>query len=166
MAVKDYEEVSIYPIDDEKRERLFALQSECAVVWSTRDGWPVGVMHRFVWQDEKLWVTCSGHRKRVSALRRNPKSCVIVSSEGTALGADQTVTAKTSATVHDDQATKDWFYPALARKMQPDNDKGRQLFEDMLDSPRRVVIELDPVKWITYDGVKLAAAVAASRAED
>ena len=166
MAIRDYEEVSLYPIDDEKREKMFALQTECAVVWTTRDGWPVGVLHRFVWRDGKIWVTCSGHRKRVPALRRNPKSCVIVSSEGTALGRDQTITAKTTATVHEDRAVMDWFYPALAEKMNPDNKERQDWFVEMLDSPRRVVIELEPVKWITYDGVKLAEAVQASQAEE
>jgi general stress protein 26 len=164
MAIRDYEEVSVYPIDDEKRERLLALQTECAVVWTTRDGWPVGVLHRFVWRDGSFWVTCSGHRKRVPALRRNGKSCIIVSSEGTPLGRDQTITAKTSARVFEDRATKDWFYPALAAKMNPDDPARAAWFRDMLDSPRRVIIQLEPVKWITYDGVKLAEAVRASQA--
>lgn len=162
-AIKDYEEVSVYPVDDEKREQLFALQTECAVCWSTKDGWPVGVMHRFVWRDGKIWVTCSGQRKRVPALRRDPKSCVIVSSEGTALGPDQTVTIKTRATVHEDRATKDWFYRALAEKLQPASKERQDWFVQMLDSPRRVVIELEPVKWITYDGKKLAEAVRQSQ---
>jgi len=42
------EEVSNYPVDPEKMEQLFALQTQCAICWSTSDGWPIGVMHRFV----------------------------------------------------------------------------------------------------------------------
>lgn len=97
MAIRDYEDVVGYAVDDEKRERLLALQTECSVTWTTKQGWPVSVMHRFAWHDGKIWVTCSGHRKRVSALRRDGRSCVILSSEGTALGPDQTVTIKTAA---------------------------------------------------------------------
>ncbi len=161
--MENYEEVSNFPIDDAKREKLFGLQTECAICWSTRDGWPVGVMHRFVWKDGKIWATCSGQRKRVSALRRNPKSCVIISAEGTALGGDQTVTLKTTAVVREDRETKDWFYAALAERMVPGSERGQHGFVQMLDSPRRVILELTPVKQISYDGTKLAAAVAASR---
>ncbi len=164
--MKNYEEVSTYPVDPEKREHLFAVQTECAVCWSTRDGWPVGVLHRFVWHDDKIWVTCSGQRKRVTALRARDKSCVIVSSEGTELGPDQTVTFKTTCRVHDDRETKDWFYPALAKKMNPNNPAGEELFQKMLDSPRRVILELTPVKEISYDGKKLAAAVQRDREAD
>jgi len=158
--IENYEEVAFYPIDDELREQIYETQTECAVVWSTKGGWPVGVMHRFVWKDGKFWVTCSGQRKRVPALRKRPQSCVIVSAEGTKHGPDRTTTAKTLATVHDDAETKAWFYPALAAKMMPGSTERQEWFVKMLDSGRRVVIELEPVKWITYDGHKLAAAVA------
>jgi len=154
-----FEEVSNYPIDPEKMKELFALQTECAICWSTSDGWPIGVIHRFVWRDEKIWATCSGQRKRVPALRRNPKSCVIVSSEGTKLGSDQTVTMKTTCRVHEDRETKDWFYPALAKRLTRTPDQAEFMVK-MFDTPRRVVLELTPVKFISYAGTTLAAAVA------
>jgi hypothetical protein len=160
---RDYHDVRDLAVDDEKRERLYEAQTECCVAWTTRDGWPVGVMHRFVWRDGRFWITCTAERKRASALRARPKSCVIVSSEGTWLGGDVTTTAKTLATIHDDRATKDWFYPALARRQRPGGDwateAARGEFLHRLDTPTRVVIELDPVAWITYDGAKLEAAL-------
>ena len=160
-AKTDYDDVSIYPLDQNKIERLLQLQTECAVLWSTSDGWPVGVMHRFVYQDNKFWVTCAGQRKRVPALRKRNKSAVIVSSEGTPLGRDQTMTVKCRATVHDDDpATKAWFYRALAMKLNNGDEQQAAVFEQFLDSPTRVIIELEPTKWITYDGVKLAAHIA------
>ena len=39
--IKDYEDVSLYPVSDQVRDEMFSLQSECSVVWSTKDGWPV-----------------------------------------------------------------------------------------------------------------------------
>ena len=96
----DYTDVSDVGITDEKRERLYKAQTECVVNWTNREGWPVGVMHRFVWHDEKFWVTCMGQRKRVPALSARPESSVVVSSEGTWLGGDVTTTAKTIAIVH------------------------------------------------------------------
>jgi general stress protein 26 len=161
--IKDYEDVAGYPVSDEVREEMFSLQTECAVVWSTKEGWPVGVMHRFVWHDAAVWVTCAAHRKRVPALRRDPRGCVIVSSEGTSLGPDKTVTMKTLATVHDDRDVKDWFYPALATKLTRGHPEATEGFRQMLDSPNRVVIELRPVKFISYDGALLQAAIARSR---
>ena len=163
--ITNYEDVAGYPLDDETVERLFAEQSECSVVWTTRDGWPVGVMHRFVWRDRRIWVTCADHRKRVSALRRDGRSCVIVSSEGTSLGRDKTITFKTVATVHESADVKLWFYPALSEKLNPGRPDRAAGFQAMLDSEGRVVIELEPVKTISYDGAKLHAAIAASRAQ-
>ena len=154
----DYRDVSDVGIDNEKRELLYEAQTECAVVWTNRDGWPVGVLHRFVWHDDQFWVTCAPQRARVAALRARPQSSVIVSSEGTWLGGDITTTAKTMATVHDDASVRAWFYPRLAERLRRD-ETARSEFLRRLDTPGRVVIELQPVDWITYDGVRLESAL-------
>lgn len=161
QAKTNYDDVSVYPLDQDKIDRLLQLQSECSVLWTTKDGWPVGVMHRFVYRDGKFWVTCARQRKRVPALKKRNKSAVIVSSEGTPLGRDQTLTVKCKATVHDDNpAVKGWFYHALAMKLNNGNEQAAAAFEQFLDTPTRVIIELEPTKWITYDGKKVAAHVA------
>jgi len=157
-AKDDYRDVSDVGVDLSKRTDLYEAQTECAVVWTNAEGWPVGVLHRFVWHDERFWVTCAPQRARVAALRARPQSSVIVSSEGTWLGADVTTTAKTLATVHDDEETRGWFYPALAARLRAD-ERDRPEFLRRLDTPGRVVIELEPVQWITYDGVRLESAL-------
>jgi len=154
------EEVSQYSLDEADRERLFALQRVCSVCWTTQDGWPVGVTHRYVWAREKIWVTTSAQRHRVSALRRRPKSCVIISGDGTELGADRTITLKTTCTVHDERETREWFYDVFAKALHPDNPGAQQGLRAMLDTPRRVVLALTPVKAISYDGTKLNEAIA------
>ncbi len=154
----DYSDVTGIGVDLHKRDELYEAQTECVVNWSTRDGWPVGVLHRFVWHDGKFWVTCAPQRKRVSALRARPQSSVVVTSEGTWLGGDITTTAKTLATVHDDPAIRTWFYPALARRLRKTADDQAE-FLRRLDTPGRVVIELDPVDWITYDGIRLESSL-------
>ena len=154
------EEVSEYTLDDADRDRLFALQRVCAVCWTTRDGWPVGVTHRYVWAKGRIWVTTSGQRHRVRALRDRPKSCVIVSGDGTELGPDKTITLKTTCTVHDDRDTLEWFFDAFAAALHPGNAEAQRALRAMLDTPRRVVLELEPVQAISYDGAKLAAAIA------
>ena len=150
----DYTDITGVGVDPAKREELYQAQTECVVNWSTREGWPVGVMHRFVWRSEKFWVTCAPQRKRVAALRARPQSSVVITSEGTWLGGDITTTAKTLATVHDDPAVREWFYAALAQRQRKEPEDQRE-FLRRLDTPGRVVIELEPVDWITYDGVRL-----------
>jgi len=156
--LEDFDDVSIYGIGPARRQALLARTEECAVVWSTRDGWPVGVQHLYIWRDERFWVTCTGARKRVPALRARPQSSVIVAFEG-----EQTLTAKTLATVHDHgSAHHDWFYAALAEQALPSQppairDAGAEAWIERLDTPDRVVIELVPQKWISFDGRKVKA---------
>jgi len=159
----DYTDVSDVGLDEHKRHLLYTAQTECCVLWTNRDGWPLGVMQRFVWHEGRFWVTCTAERKRVVALRARPQSAVVVSSEGTWLGGDITTTAKTMASVHTDASTKAWFYPALAERQRHEvgsgADQARAEFVRRLDTPTRVVIELAPVDWITYDGNRLEAAL-------
>ena len=157
-----YEELQRYGVDDAKRARLLVAQLECAVVWTTRDGWPVGVMHWFVWHADRFWVTAMMRRARVSALRQRRESCVIVSSAGTDVGPSTSVTAKTLATVHDGDDTRAWFAQALADKAYASNPPMRDQFERMLRETRRAVIELEPVQYISYDSVKMAGALGAA----
>lgn len=154
------EEVSQYPLDDDQRERLFALQRVCSVCWTTRDGWPVGVTHRYLWARDRIWVTTSRQRARVTALRDRPQSCVIISGDGTELGPDRTITLKTLCTVHDDRETLEWFFDEFSRAVVPDDEAQRAGLRHMLDTPRRVVLELEPVQAISYDGAKLSRAIA------
>lgn len=156
MGKKDnYTDVSDVGLSDEKRERLFTAQTECCVNWTNRHGWPVGVMHRFVWHDERFWVTCMGQRKRVPALAVRPESSVVVSSEGTWLGGDVTTTAKTLATIHEvseSDEIKEWFFPMLASRLRAGDPAAQAEFTRRNDTPGRVIIELVPQQWITYDG--------------
>jgi general stress protein 26 len=153
------EEVSGYALDDEQCEELFRIQRLCVVCWTTRDGYPVGVNHRYIWARGKVWATTSSQRHRVKALRQRPQSCVVISGDGTAMGPDRTLTLKTDCVVHDDRETLEWFFAEFARAMNPDDVAAQQGFIDMLDTPRRVVLELTPIKRISYDGMKLAQAI-------
>jgi len=156
--LEDYEDVSVYGIDQTRRETLLARQHECAVVWSTRDGWPVGVMHIYVWHEGRFWVTCTGERKRVPALRARPQSSIIVAFPG-----EQTLTAKTLATVHAPGSSHHgWFYRALAERVLPTQPAairaaGHEAWIARLETPTRVVIEFEPQKWISFDGRKVGA---------
>ena len=150
----NYELVSIYPLEAEDQEKLLLAQRECVFTWCTKDNWPMGVIMSCIWRKDRMWLTAGAHRHRISAVRRNPQVCVVVTSTGSKLGPGKTVTIKGRCIVHEDQETKKWFYPEFAQALYPDESAAAD-FEKMLDSPLRVVLEVVPEKFITYDGVKM-----------
>jgi len=164
MSSEEHETVSIYPFSDSEREELLSKARECVLNWTTRDGWAVGVVHAFVWHEGRAWVTCGAHRHRVSALRRDPRCSVVVSGVSAPDGPNGAITIKGRAVIHDDEETKAWFYPALARGpygrqggvLTPEAEAAAAEFEQRLDSPLRVIIEIIPEKWIMLDSDKMA----------
>ena len=163
--IQDYERVSIYGLDADAQTDLLERQRECVLNWSTRDGWPVGVIHSFLWSKGRFWLTVGAHRHRVAAIRRDPRVSVVVTSTGTDLGPGKTVTAKGRCVIHEDRETKDWFYPAFSAQLNP-NEKTAEAFQKRLDSPLRVILEVVPEKWITYDGAKMFADAQGRLAEE
>ena len=164
MSSTEHEVVSIYPFTDDQREELLTKARECVFNWSTRDGWPVGVVHAFVWRNGRGWITCGVHRHRVSAIRRDPRCSVVVSGVSAPDGPNGAITFKGRAIIHDDEETKKWFYPALARgsyggfggTLTAEEEEAATAFERRLDSPLRIVIEIVPEKWIMLDSDKMA----------
>jgi general stress protein 26 len=157
---ENYEDVTVYGLDDEVEQEMLQLQNECTFIWSNKEGWPVGVIMSYVFSDGKFWLTASSQRARISAVRRDPRVCIVVTSTGSKMARNKTVTYKGTCTVRDDQATKDWFYPALAAAIQPQSVEFQQQFAKFLDSPRRVILEVVPTQRIGYDGGKMGAATA------
>jgi general stress protein 26 len=151
---EDHEKVSIYQLDPKDRDRLLLEQKECVFNWCTREEWPMGVIMSYIWRKGRIWLTAGAHRHRISAVRRNPKTSIVITSTGTSMGRSKTVTIKGTCIIHNDQAIKDWFYPELAGALRPDPDEAKA-FEEMLNSPMRIVLEVKPEKWITYDGIKM-----------
>lgn len=153
----DHEIVSIYPFSDEEIDSLMNNSNECVLMWATKDGWPVGVIHAYVWHEGKIWITFAAHRHRTAAIRRDNRVSVCVSSGGYPEGSDASlprgaITFKGYGEIHDDDATKAWFYPALSKKLNPTNPAGEEFFNNLLDSPLRVVLSVTPVKKIMYNG--------------
>jgi general stress protein 26 len=151
----NHEVVSIYRLDDDVREQLLSLARECVFNWCTQDEHPMGVIMSCLWHDGRMWLTATAQRHRIAAVRRNPRVSVVITSTGTSMGPAKTVTIKGRCTVHEDRETKDWFYPAFATHLRPDDASAAKDFEQMLDSPLRVVLEVAPEKFISYDGSKM-----------
>jgi len=153
---EDHEIVSIYPFTDDEIDTLMDHAGECVLMWSTRDGWPVGVTHAFVWHDGQIWMTFASHRHRTAAIRRDNRVSVNVSSTSYPRGAGKglphgAITFKGRGELRSDDETRTWFYAALAKKLNPGNKAGEDYFYNFLDSPLRVVLAVKPEKLIMYN---------------
>ena len=157
MVSENYEDVRSYNLDEDVLEQLLDEQTELNFMWGTKDHWPVGVFMSFVWQDGRFWLTMTTQRARMRAIQRDPRVSVAVSSVGTSLGRQRSATAKGVVHIHDDEETKAWFYPALAKRVMPNIAAVQRAFVALLDSERRVVLEVVPEKWITFDVNKMRA---------
>ncbi len=167
----DHEIVSIYPFTDEEVDQLMKNSVECVLMWATKDGWPVGVTHAFVWHDGKIWLTFAEHRHRTVAIRRDNRVSVNVSSYGYPAGASEdlpggAITFKGTGEFFEDDETKKWYYTALASKLNPDSDAGEEFFRNLLDSPLRIILAVTPVKKIMYNGKSAGAHMAGTISED
>ncbi|MFO7591063.1 MAG: pyridoxamine 5'-phosphate oxidase family protein [Acidimicrobiia bacterium] len=162
-AFEDLREYRLEPADE---EALLLEQTECTFIWANREGWPVGVIMAYLWRDGRFWLTAAAGRARVKAVRRDPRVSVCVSSIGTTQGMQRTVTYKGMCKVLDDAETKAWFYPALAAALIPGDQRFQQGFARFLDSPDRVVLEVEPGQRIDHDGVKMLKATLAWIAEE
>ncbi len=153
----DHEVVSIYPFTEEEVEALMSNAIEAVLMWTTKDGWPVGVTHAFIWRDDKIWLTFASHRHRAAAIRRDNRVSVNISSASYPAPADENlptgaITFKGTGEFLDDDETKAWFYRALAAKVGQGDSVVEDAFYKLLDSPLRTILAVTPVKRIMYNG--------------
>ena len=158
---ENYEDVTVFGLDADDEAEMLDAQNECTFIWSNKEGWPVGVIMSYVFVDGKFWLTASSQRARIAAVRRDPRVCIVVTSTGSKMARNKTVTYKGTCTIRDDQETKDWFYPALAEGDPRRRRRGR---EDLREVPRlaaaRRILEVEPTQRIGYDGQKMGKATA------
>ena len=161
--VDSYEDVSLFTLSEDSENTLLDAQTECTFMWTTKSGDPVGVIMNFVVRHDRFWLTCTRRRKRVAAILARPRVAIAITSGGTDIGISQAVTYKGDATVHDDEATKAWFYPALAARVRPGDDAAQQAFCHHLDTDGRVIIEIVADTRIGFDSENLFANSPAGR---
>jgi hypothetical protein len=159
----DYEDLTAMQLDDEALDALVTAGGECIFNWTTKDGYPVGVVVAFIYKDGKFWTTCAELRKRVPALRARPQSAVVINAAG------KTASYKGDSIVHapgDDgfDELKSWFYGALSRADASPDDAYAQSFKKFLDSPHRVIIETEARLVVAFDTAKFASFTAEAMA--
>ena len=155
MSDRDYEDVTKYTLDQASEAELLARQIECTFIWSNAGGHPLGVIMNYVFRDGRFWLTASSQRARVPAVRRDPRVSIVVTSRGSGITTSKSLTYKGRCVVREDEATKAWFYPALAGAVRPDDPEAAAAFVRHLDSPRRVVLEVVPEGRIGFDSTRM-----------
>ena len=156
--MQGYEDVTLYELTPEREQELLDKQVECNFIWTNKDGHGIGVIMNYVAKDGAIWLTATSQRARIKALRRDPRASVVISSMGTDMGAGKTVTYKGRVVLHEDQATKDWFYPAMGEVISPYPAPTVEAAIEHLDTPLRVIIEFIPEKSIRFDGDSISKA--------
>jgi hypothetical protein len=136
-----------FRLSDDERTELLAVQTECTVGWLNSDGWPVSAFLTYLYEREAFWVTSFRDRPRVDCLIADPRSTVAVSSAGKDLGHGRMVSARTLAVLHDDASTADWFCPRFGGLAGLD--------AAVLAQQNRVVIELRPQAWNSFDAMRM-----------
>lgn len=149
--VENYDDVTMYGMTAENREALLGKQNELTFIWTNKAGHGIGVTMSYIWRNGSIWCTATEQRPRIKALKRDPRCSVVISSMGTGTDISQSITFKGNAILHQDQATKDWFYPDFARHANSPAPTP-EAFVAFLDTPARVIIEVVPGKTITFDG--------------
>lgn len=157
-----YDDVSSYTLDTDQEAELVASQNECTFMWSTKEGWPVGVIMSYVFHEGCFWLSVSSLRVRVKAVERDPRVSISITSKGSGIDSARAVTYKGTCEVLSDQETIDWFLPALAKRLRPGDEDAQKLFYELNNTPNRRVLKITPVKTIGFDGDKMAAATVAA----
>lgn len=160
MSDGDYEDVTQYDLDAGDEEQLLLSHNECTFIWANKEGWPVGVIMSYIWRDGRFWLTASSQRARMYAIKRDPRCCIVVTSTGSPMPRNKAITYKGICTLHDSSEIKDWFYPELSAALRPESEEAQRQFAQFLDSPRRLVMEVEPTQRIGYDGAKMGKATA------
>jgi hypothetical protein len=165
----DYEDLSEMTLTEDEITELIGSRGECVFNWTTKDGFPVGVVVAYVYRDGMFWTTCAERRKRVPALRTRPQSGIVINRGG------KTASYKGNSVVHtnadeDWNEVKTWFYKALSQTDAHPENVGFRNFEKFLDSPHRVIISTEANLVVGFDTVRFgkftAAAIAAGHGVD
>ncbi|HEY3262594.1 MAG TPA: pyridoxamine 5'-phosphate oxidase family protein [Pseudonocardiaceae bacterium] len=153
IGIDDLEDLRTLRLDQADRAELLDVQGECTFVFS-RDGWPSGVVMSFLYADDRFWLTAVAGRAHAEALAADPRVTVVVSNRGTDLPGRRMVAVRGIAFVHADEQTKRWFLPRFAAKHAAGDPDA---FARLLDSPKRLVVEVRPVAvTASHDSRKLA----------
>jgi hypothetical protein len=154
LGIDDMEDLRSARLGSDDIEELLDVATECNLVFSGPDDWPMGVVVSFARAGGRFWFTAVEGRRHTVGISRHPRISIVVTSAGTDLDGRRMVAVRAMATVHTDRPTKDRILPVIAARLSPD-DPTRML--RLLDTEHRVVIEAEPTAVsVSHDSRKIA----------
>ena len=151
LGTKNLEKLKGTHLDPEDRERLLLTETEATFVFVDPEGWPRGIIMSYIWAKDRFWFTAVEGRRHVVSVDNDPRVSIVVTSKG--VGGRMMASYRGRCTVHRDRETIDWFLQEFTGRLQPE---GPDVWRNLLDSPQRVVFEIEPVgKPTTHDQNKL-----------
>jgi general stress protein 26 len=135
-------DASGFALSRQRQELLLAGELECTFCWTNADGHPIGITQAFVYADAVFWMVSEASRARVRAVRRDPRSAVVVA----ATGRSKTMSFKGHTEVLEDRATILRTLREIARRYDPDDEQAQAAHVAAADSPGRVVLRFVPEK--------------------
>jgi general stress protein 26 len=142
VEISQLKDASGYKLSDERQAKLLERELECVFCWTNRDGHPIGVTQAFVYADGVFWMCTDADRARAKAIRRDPRSSVVVF----AARRSKTLSFKGTAELIEDRETVLWFLREVARRYDPDDPQAQEAHVRAADHPGRVVIKFTPEK--------------------
>ncbi|MCJ0977776.1 pyridoxamine 5'-phosphate oxidase family protein [Rhodococcus sp. ARC_M12] len=153
VGIDDNENLESVRATAEGRSTLIATQTECTFAFTTEAGWPAGVVMSYLFTRDRFWLTAAAGRAHVRGAVRDPRVTLVISNAGTTLPGRQMLSVRGTATVHSGEAVKSWFYPEFSRHLAPGDPDA---FATLLDSPQRVVIEVETVRVaVSHDSTQM-----------
>lgn len=153
VGERDLERMDLARLEGDDIHELVTMASECTFLFTDADGWPAGVTMSYLYLDGIFWLTAVTARQHVRAVERDTRVGMVISNSGTALAGRRMVRMRGLATLHRDRTTLDAILPLISAKLSPSN---AERFQQLLDSPNRVLIRVEPVAFPkTHDSRKV-----------
>lgn len=144
VRIESLEDASLFRLGEDRLARLLAEQFECTFCWTNAGGEPVALTEAFIHHDGAIWMCSEENRVRVKAIRREPRTAVVISSMGTTMGHSKSVSYKGRSEIVRDRETILWFLREIAKRYDPHNEQAQRAHVRAADSPGRVVIKFTP----------------------
>ena len=135
-------DASRFALTPERQARLLDSQTDCTFCWTSSSGHPAAVTQAFVYRDGEFWMVSEASRARVRAIRRDPRSCVVVAAHGRS----RTLTFKGHTEVLEDRSVVLRVLRDIARRYDPHDEQAQEAHVAAADSPGRVVLRFTPEK--------------------
>ncbi len=144
VRIDSLADAGAFQLSDERLRRLLAEQFECTFCWTNTAGDPVALTEAFIYAHGVIWLCAEESRVRVKAIRRDPRSAVVISSMGTGMGHSKSVSYKGSSEIVTDRERILWFLTEIAKRYDPHNEQAQRAHVRAADHPGRVVIRFTP----------------------